>query len=382
MAEKNGPSVTTSHEDTVRRHMDGLSLAKPDETAFSRQPQRSVSYTAEKIIGQGSFGVVFLARVVETSELVAIKKVLQDRRFKNRELQIMRMIVHPNVISMKHCFFSTGEQKGEVYLNLVLEYVPSTLYQFLRSHVRRHERMPEVYVQLFTYQLLRALNYLHLRGVCHRDVKPQNLLIDPALGILKICDFGSAKLLVTGEPNVSYICSRYYRAPELIFGATDYSASIDVWSAGCVMSELLLGKPLFCGETSVDQLVEIIKVLGTPASEEIMSMNPSYTEFRFPDVKGQTWNEIFDHVSSSAIDLITSLLCYSPEKRATAAEAMQHPYFLPLKDPATRLPDGQPLPPGLFDFCEEELESFSEEARIYFLSPFDSLAGTPMEEDP
>jgi glycogen synthase kinase 3 beta len=91
--------------------------------------------------------------------------------------------------------------------------------------------------------------------------------VDPSSHILKLCDFGSAKKIQKGESNVSYICSRYYRAPELIFGATDYSAAIDVWSTGCVIAELLLGQPLFPGESGVDQLVEIIKVLGTPTRE-------------------------------------------------------------------------------------------------------------------
>ena len=102
---------------------------------------------------------------------------------------------------------------------------------------------------------------LFLQGICHRDIKPQNLLLDPESGILKLCDFGSAKHLVRGEPNVSYICSRYYRAPELIFGATDYTTNIDVWSAGCVFAELMLGQPIFPGDSGVDQLVEIIKVI-------------------------------------------------------------------------------------------------------------------------
>jgi len=96
-------------------------------------------------------------------------------------------------------------------------------------------------------------------GICHRDIKPQNLLIDPDSHLLKLCDFGSAKLLVKGEPNVSYICSRYYRAPELIFGASDYTNAIDVWSSGCVMAEMILGEPIFAGESGIDQLVEIIK---------------------------------------------------------------------------------------------------------------------------
>lgn len=99
---------------------------------------------------------------------------------------------------------------------------------------------------------------------------------------MKLCDFGSAKQLIKGEPNVSYICSRYYRAPELIFGNTNYGPYIDVWSVGCVIAELMLGQPIFPGESGVDQLVEIIKILGTPQREEILAMNPDYTEYRFP----------------------------------------------------------------------------------------------------
>lgn len=99
---------------------------------------------------------------------------------------------------------------------------------------------------------MRGLAYIHGLGICHRDIKPQNVLVDPRTHVLKFCDFGSAKKLVRGEPNVSYICSRYYRAPELIFGATDYSNAIDVWSTGCVIAELILCQPLFPGESGVD----------------------------------------------------------------------------------------------------------------------------------
>ena len=140
-------------------------------------------------------------------------------------------------------------------------------------------------------------------GICHRDIKPQNLLVDGATNVLKLCDFGSAKRLVTGEPNVAYICSRYYRAPELIFGATDYTVSIDIWSMGCVVAETILGQPLFPGESGVDQLVEIIKVLGTPTREQLHTMNPNYTEFRFPQIKAHPWNKVgqFKIISKSAI---------------------------------------------------------------------------------
>jgi glycogen synthase kinase 3 beta len=135
------------------------------------------------------------------------------------------------------------------------------------------------------YQLFRSLAYSHTLGICHRDIKPQNLLVNPITGELKLCDFGSAKMLVEGGMNVAYICSRYYRAPELIFGACQYTFSIDIWSSACVMGELLLGQPLFPGESGIDQLVEIIKVLGTPTKEEVLVMNPNYKEHKFPTIK-------------------------------------------------------------------------------------------------
>ncbi|KAK7858850.1 shaggy-related protein kinase epsilon [Quercus suber] len=237
------------------------------------EPKQTISYMAERVVGNGSFGVVFQAKCLETGETVAIKKIC------------------------------------------------------------------------------RALAYIHNTvGVCHRDVKPQNLLVNPHTHQVKLCDFGSAKVLVSGETNISYICSRYYRAPELIFGATQYTSAIDMWSAGCVLAELLLGEPLFSGESAVDQLVEIIKVLGTPTREEIKCMNPNYTEFKFPHIKAYPLHKIFHkRVPPEAVDLVSRLLQYSPNLRTTALEAMVHPFFDELRDPNTCLPNGRPLPP-LFNF--------------------------------
>eukprot|EP00250_Pteridium_aquilinum_P007062 c16857_g1_i1 orf=2-847(+) len=237
------------------------------------QAKQTISYMAERVVGTGSFGVVFQGKCLETGEIVAIKKVLQDKRYKNRELQIMRLLDHPNIVSLKHCFYSSTE-KDEVFLNLVLEYVPETVYRIAKHYNRMSQRMPLLFVKLYTYQICRALAYIHgAVGVCHRDIKPQNLLVNPQTHQLKLCDFGSAKILVKGETNIAYICSRYYRAPELIFGAVEYTTAIDIWSMGCVMAELMLGQPIFPGESGVDQLVEIIKVLGTPTREEIKCMN-------------------------------------------------------------------------------------------------------------
>ncbi|THH15020.1 hypothetical protein EW146_g5401 [Bondarzewia mesenterica] len=291
---------------------------------------RDVAYTNCKVIGNGSFGVVFQAKLVsepESGEDIAIKKVLQDKRFK----------------------------KDEVYLNLVLEYVPETVYRASRHYAKLKQPMPILQIKLYMYQLLRSLAYIHSVGICHRDIKPQNLLLNPGTGVLKLCDFGSAKILVPREPNVSYICSRYYRAPELIFGATNYTTNIDIWSTGCVMAELMLGQPLFPGESGIDQLVEIIKVLGTPSREQIKTMNPNYMEHKFPQIKPHPFSKVFrPRTAPEAIDLVSKLLEYTPEARLSAVEAMVHPFFDELRVEGAKMPNGKEFPP-LFNFTREEL---------------------------
>ena len=308
------------------------------------------------MIGNGSFGVVYQAKLCETGEMVAIKKVLQDKRFKNRELQIMRRLEHCNIVKLLYFFYTSGEKKDEIYLNLVLEFIPETVYKVARQYSKSKVTIPVAFIKLYMYQLFRSLAYIHSLGICHRDIKPQNLLLDPDSGILKLCDFGSAKHLVRGEPNVSYICSRYYRAPELIFGATDYTTNIDVWSAGCVFAELMLGQPIFPGDSGVDQLVEIIKVLGTPTREQIKEMNPNYTEFKFPQIKAHPWQKVFRaRTSPEAIDLVSRLLEYTPSARITPLQACAHTFFDELREPGTKMPNSRDLPP-LFNFTENELK--------------------------
>ncbi|CAD6885723.1 unnamed protein product [Tilletia laevis] len=377
---------------------DPMKLVKVLASEGKSGEQRELAYTNCKVIGNGSFGVVFQARLVHldpsssasssadpssssssggaeaeaaaaaaavaasaaaqgnvTEDDVAIKKVLQDKRFKNRELQIMRIVKHPNVVELKAFFYSNGEKKDEVYLNLVLEFVPETVYRASRTYVKIKQTMPMLLIKLYMYQLLRSLAYIHSIGICHRDIKPQNLLLNPHTGVLKLCDFGSAKILVAGEPNVSYICSRYYRAPELIFGATNYTTNIDIWSTGCVMAELMQGQPLFPGESGIDQLVEIIKILGTPTREQIKTMNPNYMEHKFPQIRPHPFSKVFrPRTPPEAIDLISRLLEYTPQARLTAIEAICHPFFDELRTSEGRLPNGREFPP-LFNWTREEL---------------------------
>lgn len=273
----------------------------------------------------------------------------------------MKELFHPNVITMKHAFYTSGDKQDEVYLNVVMDYIPETVYRIMRHYVKMKQSVPILLVKMYAYQMFRALAYIHSLGICHRDIKPQNLLVDPATHILKLCDFGSAKKLVKGEPNVSYICSRYYRAPELIFGCQDYNCIIDVWSVGCVIAELLLGQPLFPGESGVDQLVEIIKVLGTPTKEQIMAMNPNYTEFKFPQIKAHPWKKVFrSRTPADAIDFISKVLVYDPNERLSPMECLLHSFFDELREEGCKLPNGNPLP-DLFNFTKEEKSTTTAE---------------------
>lgn len=160
-------------------------------------------------------------------------------------------------------YFLTYESDKE-YLNVVMSYFPYNLYQVVKK-----KQLTPITTKILFFQVLKGLNYLATLSIAHRDIKPQNILVDISKNKAVICDFGSAKQLVLGQPNLAYICSRCYRAPQLIFGATDYTHQIDMWSTGCVLVEMINGTPPFLGDSQIDQLIQIIKVLGTPPKDDV-----------------------------------------------------------------------------------------------------------------
>lgn len=377
---QHNPTAVTGH-DSLSSAMQTLTVSGEAEKTKKKEESRkkpTISYAAERVIGNGSFGIVYQATVIETGETVAIKKVLQDRRFKNRELQIMNMLNHPDVVNLKHCFYSKGD-KDDIFLNLVMEYIPDTIHRTLRNHTKAKKLIPIMYTKVYMYQICRSIAYIHSLGICHRDIKPQNLLLNTKTHAVRLCDFGSAKILVKGEANVSYICSRYYRAPELVFEATEYTTKIDVWSLGCVMAELLLGNPLFPGDSGVDQLIEIIKILGTPSKEEIKAMNPNHTAFKFPQIRPHPWQKVFRNKASPAsIDLVSKFLRYKPKERLDPFEALAHEFFDELREPDIQLPNGKPLPP-IFNFTDEELKKMKQLDIVSKLCPAHALAKDGLE---
>ena len=168
--------------------------------------EKDLKFDKNNSIGSGAFGEVYLAKIIQTNERVAVKKVFQDRRYKNRELSIMKELNHPNIVFLKSFYYTEStQQKNEYFLNVVMDYVPQTLSKMISYNRVHTKKFPDILLKLYSYQMLKAIGYLHSLGICHRDIKPQNVLINEEDYTLKICDFGCAKHLVKGEPNISYL---------------------------------------------------------------------------------------------------------------------------------------------------------------------------------
>ena len=210
-------------------------------------------------------------------------------------------------------------------------------------------RHPDIsLIKVFSYQIFRGLAYIHKKGICHRDIKPQNILINPINGLCAICDFGSAKKLDPGEKSISYIATRSYRAPELLYESEHYTTQIDVWAAGCVIAEMANeGHPLFRNKSNTEMIRDICTVLGTPTNEDKMAMKGRYSSQMMP-LPNRGISKIIKNCSDPLmIDLLDKIFVYNPDRRLNAAQALAHPFFKEVREGSVVLPNGDPftLPP-------------------------------------
>lgn len=285
-------------------------------------------------IGEGTYANVYRAQNTLTNELVALKEINLSPEegapsTALREIAFMKELHHPNIVRLLEVIHT------DTLLVLVFECLQQDLKQYLDSRRASSRPLGSFEVKGLLYQLLEGTRYCHENRILHRDLKPQNLLLDHNGSLLKIADFGLARgfgIPVTGFSHE--VVTLWYRAPDVLLGSTVYSTPIDMWSVGCIMAELyLVGSPLFPGKNSQDQLKKIFKLLGTPGREEWAHLLP-------PNHSAPDWLRaiplyprpaslltLFSMIEPSGIDLLAKLLDYRPAFRISAKEALAHPYF-------------------------------------------------------
>lgn len=304
-------------------------------------------YDVLGVVGEGAYGVVLKCRNKDSGEVVAIKKFKESeedevvRKTTLREVKILRMLRHENVVQLKEAF----RRKGKLYL--VFEFVEKSMLELLESHPNGVDLET---VRFLTWQLTRAIEYCHRHDVIHRDIKPENLLVNPADNSLRLCDFGFARQMPLDSPLTDYVATRWYRAPELLLGSTDYGKDVDVWAVGCIMGELTDGQPLFAGESEVDQLFVIQRVLGplTPEHSEMFLRNPRFLGIQFPDVsRPETLEKRYvRRMPKPQMALLKAFLVMEPGRRLPAKDALRHLWFDGLRAPrASRPPSHSRLRP-------------------------------------
>ncbi|XP_028289261.1 serine/threonine-protein kinase MAK isoform X2 [Parambassis ranga] len=281
-------------------------------------------YTTLKQLGDGTYGSVLMGRSIESGELVAIKRM--KRKFYSweecmnlREVKSLKKLNHANVVKLKEVI------RENDHLYFVFEYMKENLYQLMKD---RKKLFPESVIRNISFQILQGLSYIHKNGFFHRDMKPENLLcMGPEL--VKIADFGLAREIRSKPPYTDYVSTRWYRAPEVLLRSSTYSAAIDLWAVGCIMAELYTLRPLFPGNSEVDEIFKICQVLGTvkkmdwPEGYQLASaMN-----FRFPQCVPTHLKTLIPNASNEAITLMKDLLQWDPKKRPTAVQALRYPYF-------------------------------------------------------
>jgi len=282
-------------------------------------------YQKKGKLGEGTYGKVYLAMDKVTKENVAMKKMILESEEEGipstaiREISLLKELSdHPNIVKLKDVLYL----KSKLYL--IFEYLDKDLKAYMDSTSFMDPKL----IKSYLYQMLQGIAFCHSHRILHRDLKPQNLLIDKD-GRLKLADFGLSRAF--GIPLRHYtheVVTLWYRAPEILLGQSRYSTPVDIWSAGCIFAEMITRNPLFPGDSEIDQLFRIFRTFGTPDD----SVWPGVTKLpdyqpTFPQNPPQSISKLFPSLEASGRDLLEKMFHYEPSQRISAKSALDHPYF-------------------------------------------------------
>jgi len=280
-------------------------------------------------VGEGTYGVVYKAKDINSGQIVALKKIRLEAEDEGvpstaiREISLLKELKDDNIVRLLDIVHA--DQK----LYLVFEFLDVDLKRYIETGNQNRTPISLQIVKKFTYQLTSGLLYCHSHRILHRDLKPQNLLIDKRDN-LKLADFGLARAF--GIPMRTYtheVVTLWYRAPEVLLGSRHYSTAIDMWSVGCIFAEMAMqGVPLFPGDSEIDQIFKIFRILGTP-NEEIWPSVSSLPDYKptFPQWSRQDVARIVSTLDEAGIDMLKRTLTYDSAKRLSAKRALAHPYL-------------------------------------------------------
>lgn len=279
-------------------------------------------------LGEGTYGIVYKAKDTLTNDIVALKKIRLENEEEGmpstamREISILKELNHTNIVSLKDVIYVPHDKR----LYIIFEYVEQDLKKFLNQN--KHNLTPMI-VKRFMYQLIQGILHCHQRRIIHRDLKPQNLLVDPKTHTIKLADFGLARAFSVPIRTLTHeIETLWYRAPEVLLGQKEYALGVDMWAIGCIFSELVEKKPLFQGDSEIDQIFKIFQFHGTPTNATWPGIT-SLPDFKstFPKFRAVTPEHSLANFDPVALDLLLKLIAIDPARRINAKEALSHAYF-------------------------------------------------------
>eukprot|EP00095_Tigriopus_kingsejongensis_P003217 maker-scaffold699_size109694-snap-gene-0.16 protein:Tk03217 transcript:maker-scaffold699_size109694-snap-gene-0.16-mRNA-1 annotation:"kkiamre " len=283
-------------------------------------------YDNEGVVGEGSYGIVMKCRRKDNGQLVAIKKFLETdedqtvKKIAMREIRMLKRLRHENLINLIEVF------RKRKKLFLVFEFVEFTVLDELEENPKGLEAEK---ARSYVFQILRGIEFCHRNNIIHRDVKPENVLVSTS-GVVKLCDFGFARLMAApGENYTDYVATRWYRAPELLIGDSQYGKEVDIWAIGCVFAEMRTGDPLFPGESDIDQLYLITQLLGALSNRQrqIIARNPMFHGLNIQSLDPKGLGSHFTLWNQSCLNFLSHTLILDQTDRPDASHLLQEPFF-------------------------------------------------------